>query len=512
MPAEYLTGLPRKRSTTMDNILIQQFSDAIFDCRRIYVDNAVESVTYSSGLEADSKISFMDETERLFDRLIIKVFVEVSFSDCIWSQGEAQLAKVIAEQLLREPVSDKELVTMIKKMQQISSEDSWQDVLEPFMLLDDLREHRAELEAGLMKMANIVAKIDGNVTHETIGQLKNLRWQLHQFIKPVDEPITLTVAKEPVSDVEADEVMDLKSKLNSNSQSATALESADVQTQQSVDAESESASTTTVESVLEELDQLVGIDSVKEEVRGLVNFLRVQKHRKDAGLPENKISMHMVFEGNPGTGKTTVARILGRLFGAIGVLDKGHLVETDRSGLVAEFVGQTAVKTNKIIDEALDGILFIDEAYSLVSDGKDAFGNEALQILLKRAEDDRDRLIVILAGYPEPMKRLLLTNPGLSSRFNRTIAFPDYTPEELVGIFEIFANQNHYVIRDDVRQRILDIATGASRSRDEHFGNGRLMRNVFENAMRNLADRVVDVAELTPDLLTTFEAEDITCE
>ena len=200
------------------------------------------------------------------------------------------------------------------------------------------------------------------------------------------------------------------------------------------------------------------------------------------------------------------------MFGAIGVLDKGHLVETDRSGLVAEFVGQTAVKTNKIIDEALDGILFIDEAYSLVSDGKDAFGNEALQILLKRAEDDRDRLIVILAGYPEPMKRLLLTNPGLSSRFNRTIAFPDYTPEELVGIFEIFANQNHYVIRDNVRQQIMDIATSTSRSRDEHFGNGRLMRNVFENAMRNLADRVVDVAQLTPDLLTTFEAEDITCE
>ena len=163
---------------------------------------------------------------------------------------------------------------------------------------------------------------------------------------------------------------------------------------------------------IEELDVLIGIDDVKSEVKGLINFLKVQAARKAAGLPENPISLHMVFEGNPGTGKTTVARILGRIFGAMGVLEKGHLVETDRSGLVAEFVGQTATKANKIIDSALDGVLFIDEAYSLVGDPKDSFGAEALQILLKRAEDDRDRLIVIMAGYSEQMKQLLQSNPG----------------------------------------------------------------------------------------------------
>ena len=301
-----------------------------------------------------------------------------------------------------------------------------------------------------------------------------------------------------------------------NYNQASVLNPASAQTQTATIEQTSEAQTEPVascseqlEDVLAELDELIGIDSIKDEVRGLVNFLKVQEHRKAAGLPEDKLSMHMVFEGNPGTGKTTVARILARVFAAIGVLEKGHLIETDRSGLVAEFVGQTAPKANAIIDSALGGVLFIDEAYSLVGDEKDAFGAEAMQILLKRAEDDRDQLIVILAGYSTPMKRLLQTNPGLSSRFSRSYNFADYSAAELVDIFEILADKNHYVITSDLRNRLLDIAGTAIETKDEHFGNGRLMRNVFEGAIRRLADRVVDVKELTPELLTTFEVSDL---
>jgi len=443
------------------NILLQQFRDAIFDCRRIYVDKAIECVTYKAGLSNDEKSIFMDEVESLFVRLVIKVFVEVSFSDCVWSQGEGELGRIISEDLCGESVPDKKLLDVVERMYEINASSSWQEVLEPFMLLEELNPCRAELEAMLLKMANIVAKIDGNVTHETMGQLKNLKWQLHQFIEPIEEP----QSAEQLSAQDQQRIADTQATFSDysvgknaqkgyaqNHNQAPAYSSVAVQSQAAT-AEQKMESAPAIascgeqlEDVLAELDELIGIDSIKGEVRGLVNFLKVQEHRKAAGLPEDKLSMHMVFEGNPGTGKTTVARILARVFAAIGVLEKGHLVETDRSGLVAEFVGQTAPKANAIIDSALGGVLFIDEAYSLVGDEKDSFGAEAMQILLKRAEDDRDQLIVILAGYCEPMKQLLKTNPGLSSRFSRSFNFLDYSAEELVNIFKILADRNHYVI------------------------------------------------------------------
>ena len=218
----------------------------------------------------------------------------------------------------------------------------------------------------------------------------------------------------------------------------------------------------------------------------------------------------MVFLGNPGTGKTTVARIVGRVFAALGILQKGHLIETDRTGLVARFAGQTGPKTHQKIDEALDGILFIDEAYSLVADsGDDAFGDEAVQALLKRAEDDRDRLIVILAGYPEPMDRLLKSNPGLSSRFNRTFTFHDYTVVQLGRIFQLMCRKNHYELPPAARAKLVVGFQWLLDHRDEHFGNGRLVRNSFESAIRHLANRVIDVDTLTKELLTTLQAEDV---
>ena len=511
------------------NILLQQFKDAIFDCRRIYVDKAIECVTYKADLSNEQKTIYMDEAEHLFVRLVIKIFVEVSFSDLVWSQGEGELGRIISEELCGKSVRDKDLLGVVEQMFEINKASSWQEVLEPFVLLEELSQYRAELEAALLKMANIVAKIDGNVTHETMGQLKNLQWQLRQFIKPVEElksepePALEPKSTDHLSAQDRQRISDTRaafanfgspSSIDNNqgpayspssSQSQTATAEQELETAEPAAV----AASEKLEDVLAELDELIGIESIKKEVRGLVNFLKVQEHRKAAGLPEDKLSMHMVFEGNPGTGKTTVARILARVFAAIGVLDKGHLIETDRSGLVAEFVGQTAPKANAIIDSALGGVLFIDEAYSLVGDEKDSFGAEAMQILLKRAEDDRDGLIVILAGYSKPMKRLLQTNPGLSSRFSRSFNFVDYSADELVDIFQILAHKNHYIITPEVRERLIAIANTAIESKDEHFGNGRLMRNVFEGAIRRLADRVVDVEELTPELLTTFEISDL---
>ena len=496
------------------DLISDQFFETVNDCRRIYVDQAVEATLSSSKLSADRQSEFLDEIELRFNRLLIKIFAEVAWSDLVWTQNEGELAVQLLEDLLRTKIPARDVKATLKQLLKISSEESWQAVLEPFVMLDELKDQRCVLETGLMKLANIVAKVDGRVTDETLGQLKNLKWQLHQFLAPPPAP-----PKKQADYREANEATtQVYGTIQNAIDSVGANQATQVATKQTVSADTEQSVAVAMSAeereeklakAIEELDVLIGIDDVKSEVKGLVNFLKVQAARKAAGLPENPISLHMVFEGNPGTGKTTVARILGRIFGAMGVLEKGHLVETDRSGLVAEFVGQTATKANKIIDSALDGVLFIDEAYSLVGDPKDSFGAEALQILLKRAEDDRDRLIVIMAGYSEQMKQLLQSNPGLSSRFARSFPFPDYSAGELSRIFSMLAEKNHYSVCDSVQQKLEAILDSAVTSKDEHFGNGRLVRNVFEKAIRNLADRVVNVPELTPELLTTFQPDDI---
>jgi SpoVK/Ycf46/Vps4 family AAA+-type ATPase len=262
--------------------------------------------------------------------------------------------------------------------------------------------------------------------------------------------------------------------------------------------------------VLEELDGLIGLDAIKQEVRELVNFLTIQEERQKYDLPPTPVALHAVFTGNPGTGKTTVARLVGRILGALGILAKGHLIETDRSGLVAEYAGQTGPKTNQRIDEALDGVLFIDEAYSLVAEkGDDPYGTEALQTLLKRMEDDRDRLVVILAGYPRPMAALLRTNPGLSSRFGRTFAFPDYTAAELGRIFQTLCTRDRYQLPGRTRAKLLLGFQHLLDRRDEHFGNGRLARTIYERSVRRLANRLAGLRPLTRELLTTLQAEDL---
>jgi hypothetical protein len=258
------------------------------------------------------------------------------------------------------------------------------------------------------------------------------------------------------------------------------------------------------------LRALTGLEHVKNEIESLANWIRFQQKRAQWQLPTSSLNLHMVFTGNPGTGKTTVARLVGEILKAMGILTTGHLVETDRAGLVAEYAGQTAPKTNRLIDTALNGILFIDEAYGLLTRSDDAYGHEAIQTLVKRMEDDRHRLVVILAGYEEPMRQLLRSNPGLSSRFNRFLTFSDYLPDELLEIFLHFCEQNQFQVPPSVRARLICGLTMYYEQRDEHFGNGRLVRNVFENAIRRLANRLARDPNVSHESLTTFQCDDIT--
>ena len=263
-----------------------------------------------------------------------------------------------------------------------------------------------------------------------------------------------------------------------------------------------------LEQVLQELDELIGIEEVKDKVRQAANFARLQQTRIARGLKAIPTSYHSVYTGNPGTGKTTVARLMGRIYQSLGVLKKGHLVECDRAALVAEYVGQTAVKTNAIIDQALDGILFIDEAYTLAKQGQD-FGQEAIDTLLKRMEDNRDRLIVIVAGYPEEMNEFVHSNPGLHSRFTRFVEFPDYRPQELCTIFSLFCRKNDLRLVPTLKERLLHHFSFLHRERNEHFGNARLVRNCFEEVVSAQANRLASDFDPTPEALVNLEADDL---
>ena len=265
-----------------------------------------------------------------------------------------------------------------------------------------------------------------------------------------------------------------------------------------------------LEDLIEELNTLTGLEQVKYDVKSLINLLRVSKLRESRGLNPIPLSLHLVFYGNPGTGKTTVARLLARIYKSLGIISKGHLVETDRAGLVGGYVGQTAIKTQEKIDEALGGVLFIDEAYTLYKDDNQGdYGQEAIDTILKGMEDHRNDLIVIVAGYPDLMNDFLNSNPGLRSRFNKYVNFEDYTPNELTKIFFGMCQKGGFSVTKDCIMYVRDVFVKRCKNKDAYFANAREARNLFENSIIKQANRLATNLNVSDQELSTLKKEDV---
>ncbi len=263
-----------------------------------------------------------------------------------------------------------------------------------------------------------------------------------------------------------------------------------------------------IEELRKELEGYIGLSVIKKEVQSLINLVTVQKLRRQNDLPVEDLSLHMVFSGNPGTGKTMIARLMSRIYRSLGILSKGQLVEVDRGGLVAGYVGQTAIKTGEVVQKALGGVLFVDEAYALTDHGENDYGQEAVDTLLKAMEDHRDDLIVIVAGYTELMETFVHSNPGLESRFNRFMHFPDYTVEEMLAIFDMRCEKSGYTLEDEARDLLKGLLAIFSLD-TKGFGNARGVRNLFERAVSAQANRLAALENITREQLMQLTSGDV---
>ena len=483
--------------------LVEAFRDALEDCEALYETCARDCLHAHLPVVGESEGEFVERMVDLSHGLMLRIFVDVAYADERWSPEALVLAAELVEHVWGKQLKPRQLKEALNRFR-LQDGPGWDALLGPFARLAPFRCRTHQLQTVVLRLANLLVKANGRLTPEEVRRLHGVQSRLREVLEPI--PLAGGDGHEPTTPAGSQVVAYAPPLLGQASAQASRPRRPTPRT------ETESPGQQLEES-LAEVDALVGLEAIKQEVRGLVNLLKLQKAREHFQLPHTPVSLHTVFSGNPGTGKTTVARLLGRIFRALGLLAKGHLVETDRAGLVAEYAGQTAPKTHKKIDEALDGVLFLDEAYSLVAEhGDDPYGAEALQVLLKRMEDDRERLVIILAGYPGPLERLLRSNPGLSSRFSRQFRFPDYSAAELGRIFEGLCRQNRYVLPAATRGKLLAGFTYLVAHRDEHFGNGRLARNVFERAVGRLANRITSVMPLTRELLTTLEPADIDME
>lgn len=514
---------------------IRLYRETLIATRSLYVESGKllrGSYAWLAGGEDLDAASIADQMEHLHQGLVMKVYASAVPNLRAGTMQQRQLGRVTLEHIWGTTVMGTQLKEAVDWLITESDKFRWADLVKPFAELPPLRDKWGELETLIIRMATLITTSDGDQSTSDNELLKSMKRQLEDLNRRSPEKFVddakpsrdaLTWLRE-----EAKRLRDGASVTDTAPPATPLSPPAPVPTATSSPAKQQATTPSnlpapvkpvevdnrTPEERLAEtrkkLDELIGLDSIKGSIQTLTNFLKMEKQREAAGLPTTKTSLHMSFVGNPGTGKTTVARIVAEIYGALGVLSKGHLVETDRSGLVAEYAGQTGPKTNAKIDEALDGVLFIDEAYTLIDEsGQDQYGREAVQTLLKRMEDQRDRLVVILAGYPNEMETMIRSNPGLSSRVGTTMEFEDYNPEDLCRIFGMIAAKSKYELPTKSRRRLLRGFTYLYATRDRHFGNGRAARNSFERSVKRLANRLSTMTEVTRVLLTTLEDNDI---
>ena len=487
--------------------LIGMLRRVIRDCRSLYGKSANLMIRrYPTMIQGDAASTgdasgFAELMDDLHRGLLVKVYVTIVRADDRWTGPEKRVAAAMIEHLWGQSLAGAELREAATGLFAQADQLTLPQLVAPFVRYRPLEDAKVHVETIVMRLANLVAKCDGQTMPEESVALHILQHEIDAALRPADDELTLARLDDDLPESIGNQAIAKDSK---PSAAKTTPNENDPGGDDSPDRAERLAT------AMSELDQLIGLGGVKDRIRSYTNFLRLQEQRRASGLPTMPISLHMTFTGNPGTGKTTVARIVGQILGALGTLSSGHVVETDRSGLVGEYAGQTAPKTNKLCDTARGGVLFIDEAYSLIdAKGDDAYGREAVQVLLKRMEDDRDQMAVILAGYSDEMATMIRSNPGLSSRINTTIDFEDFSPVQMGAIFQRLCRQNQYTLPPAARHRLLIGLDQLHRRRDRHFGNGRLVRNAFEDSVRRLADRIAEVAVLDENLLTKLTAADI---